>query len=59
MNNEQAIKILISVATIAQKGGLLTLADARLAMDAIELLEKDLEKNKELSGPEPETKENE
>lgn len=40
MTKEEAIKILISVAVMAQKAGVLTLADARIAMNAVELLEK-------------------
>lgn len=38
MENQQAIEILVQVANLAQKGGLLGLKDAAVVLQAIELL---------------------
>ena len=47
METKQAIEILVQVAHLAQKGGLLQLADAVVVAQAIELLTKKEEDNEE------------
>jgi chemotaxis methyl-accepting protein methylase len=43
MTNEQAIKILVEVAKLAQKGGLLTLEDANAVLVAIQTVRPKVE----------------
>ena len=47
MTNEQAIKILVEVAKLAQKGGLLTLEDANAVLVAIQTVSPREEPKKE------------
>ena len=47
MTKPDAIKFLIQVAKLAQRGGLLTFKDAVLAFDAINSLESEAQKEKE------------
>lgn len=47
MTNEQAIKILVEVAKLAQKGGLLTLEDANAVLMAIQTVQPKVEEKLE------------
>ncbi len=49
MENKQAIEVLVQVALLAQKGGLLQLQDAVLVAKAIEVLTPKQEENSEVS----------
>ncbi len=49
MENKQAIEVLVQVALLAQKGGLLQLQDAVLVAKAIEVLTPKKEENSEVS----------
>lgn len=49
MENKQAIEILVQVAQLAQKGGLLQLQDAAIVLKAIELLMPKEYENSEVS----------
>lgn len=49
MEQQQAIQILVQVANLAQKGGLLQLQDAVMVAKAIEILTPKEEKNSEVS----------
>ena len=49
MENQQAIEVLVQVAHLAQKGGLLQLQDAVVVAKAIELLTPKEEENSEVS----------
>lgn len=49
MEQQQAIKILVQVANLAQKGGLLQLQDAVIVANAIEVLTPKEEENSEIS----------
>ena len=49
METNQAIEILVQVAHLAQKGGLLRLKEAVLVLQAIELLTPNKEENSEVS----------
>lgn len=49
MSQEQAIEVLVQVANLAQKGGLLQLQDAIVVANAIEVLTPKKEENSEVS----------
>lgn len=49
MEQQQAIQILVEVANLAQKGGLLPLQDAVIVAKAIEILTTKEEENSEVS----------
>ena len=49
MEQQQAIQILVEVANLAQKGGLLQLQDAVMVAKAIEILTPKEEENSEVS----------
>lgn len=49
MEQQQAIQILVQVANLAQKGGLLQLQDAVIVAKAIEILTPKEEENSEVS----------
>lgn len=49
MEQQQAIQILVQVANLAQKGGLLQLQDAVVVAKAIEILTPKEEENSEVS----------
>ena len=49
MEQQQAIQILVQVANLAQKGGLLQLQDAVMVAKAIEILTPKEEENSEVS----------
>lgn len=49
MEQQQAIQILVQVANLAQKGGLLQLQDAVIVAKAIEVLTPKEEENSEVS----------
>ena len=49
MEQQQAIQILVQVAHLAQKGGLLQLQDAVVVANAIEVLTPKKEENSEVS----------
>ena len=49
MSQEQAIEVLVQVANLAQKGGLLQLQDAVVVAKAIEILTPKEEENSEVS----------
>ena len=49
MSQEQAIEVLVQVANLAQKGGLLQLQDAVVVANAIEVLTPKKEENSEIS----------
>lgn len=49
MSQEQAIEVLVQVANLAQKGGLLQLQDAVVVANAIEVLTPKKEENSEVS----------
>lgn len=49
METNQAIEVLVQVANLAQKGGLLQLQDAVVVANAIEVLTSKKEENSEVS----------